>query len=70
LAKPNEETALFLILTSLFITGGVVLLTQFRKGWLGLAVGLLFLIAWMSHSTGFCGLEPVEIRENPCPEVY
>lgn len=37
------------ILASLFITGGVVLLTQSRGGWLGLAIGLLLLFAWMSR---------------------
>jgi putative inorganic carbon (HCO3(-)) transporter len=35
------------ILVSLMITGLVVLLTQSRGGWLGLAAGLLILISWM-----------------------
>jgi putative inorganic carbon (HCO3(-)) transporter len=35
------------VLASLFLTGGVLLLTQSRGGWFGLTMGLLVLLAWM-----------------------
>jgi predicted dehydrogenase len=41
----HPEHLLYAVLGSLFITGGVMLLTQSRGGWFGLAVGLLLLFA-------------------------
>jgi len=38
-----------ILLASLLITGGVIILTQSRGGWLGLAMGLLILLAWSSY---------------------
>lgn len=41
-----KRRLMLLILGSLFINGGVLLLTQSRGGWFGLAIGLLLLFAW------------------------
>ena len=37
------------LVVSILATGGVVVLTQSRGGWLGLGVGLLLLLAWSSR---------------------
>jgi putative inorganic carbon (HCO3(-)) transporter len=49
LARKSEWRLLVAVLTTLLITGGVVILTQSRGGWLGLAIALLVLLAWSSR---------------------
>jgi hypothetical protein len=69
LLHPDRQKRVFLLspFPDFFTQLSIAMVTDKR---LTMLADGLALIAWMSHSTGFCGLEPVEIRENPCPEVY
>jgi len=43
----TKKRIMLLVLGTLLINGGVIILTQSRGGWVGLAVGMLLLFAWM-----------------------
>jgi putative inorganic carbon (HCO3(-)) transporter len=46
--RKNSKLAIW-ILISVFMTAGVLLLTQSRGAWIGMAAGLLLLVAWMGR---------------------
>jgi putative inorganic carbon (HCO3(-)) transporter len=54
-ARKPERRLFVALLATLLITGGVVMLTQSRGGWFGLAIGLLVLLAWSSRGGRWFG---------------
>jgi putative inorganic carbon (HCO3(-)) transporter len=54
-ARKPERRLFVALLATLLITGGVVILTQSRGGWFGLAIGLLVLLACSSRGGRWFG---------------